>query len=230
MTSRLAGAMLCLQLPAIAMAQDAVQAPRPTAPYVVSACPFECCVYGTWRFLTSADVRSEPLPAAPVVAMIRAGQSVRATRGQVRMDTLGIVLVRRDFRDEHFRNDYRAGDTLLVLDYVGEGYSRVWVRGERRMLDLSFVLSEHGPPVGRDSAAMVELRAPARQWWAQVTLPVPVAKDSGARPAARTGWVHMTPEIDVRGADACGVDSPSHGNSTTEDTEVARRSLAAGSL
>lgn len=208
MRARRAGAMLCLALPAIAGAQDAVQTPRPTAPYVVSACPFECCVYGTWRFLTAAGVRPNPLLATPVVATIRAGQSVRATRGHVRMDTLGLVLVRRDFRDENFRNEYRAGDTLLVLDYVGEGYSRVWVRGERRTLDLSFVLSEHGPPAGRDSAAMVELRAPARQWWAQVTLPVPVAKDTGARPAVRSGWVHMTLDIDVRGADACGVDTP----------------------
>jgi hypothetical protein len=165
-------------------------------------------VYGTWRFLTAADIRAAARLDAPVVATVDAGQSVRATRGHVRMDTLGIVLVRRDFRDENFRNDYRAGDTLLVLDYVGEGYSRVWVRGERRTLDLSFVLSEHGPPAGRDSAAMVELRAPARQWWALVTLPIPVAKERDARPAVRSGWVHMTSDIDVRGADACGVDTP----------------------
>ena len=207
MTTRL-GVALCLLLPAAAAAQDAVRMPRPTAPYVVSACPFECCVYGTWRFLTGADVRSEPRIDAPVVATVRAGQGASATRGHVRMDTLGIVLVRRGFRDDNFRNEYRAGDTLLVLDYVGEGYSHVWVRGERRTLDLSFVLSEHGPPAGRDSAAMIEVRAPARQWWAQVTLPIPLAKDRDARPPARSGWVHMTSDIDVRGADACGVDTP----------------------
>ena len=199
-------AALCAALSSLGVAQDVVRAARPTTPYIVSACPFECCVYGTWRFLTAADVRSNARLAAPVVARIAAGQRVRATRGHVRMDTLGLVLVRRDFRDANIGRDYRAGDTLLVLDYVGEGYSRVWVRGERRLLDLGFVLSEHGPPVGSDTAAMLELRPPVRQWWAHVTLPIPVLKD-GPRAAARAGWVHMTSDVDVRGADACGVDS-----------------------
>jgi hypothetical protein len=199
--------LLCLTASGVTMAQDVVRAPRPAAPYVVSACPFECCVYGRWKFLTAANVRSGAQPSAPVIGRIETGQRVRATHGHVRVDSLGLVLVRRDFRDANMGNNYRAGDTLLVLDYIGEGFSHAWVGGQRRRLDLGFVLSEHGPPVGRDTSAMLELQPPARQWWAHIELPIAVAKDRSVRPAVRTGWVHMTSDVEVRGADACGVDS-----------------------
>jgi hypothetical protein len=131
---------------------------------------------------------------------------VRADSGHVRLDTLGLVLVRRDFRDADAGAAYQAGDTLLVLDYLGEGFSNVWVRGERRQLSLVDVLTTHGPPVAAaDTATMVELRPTAAVWWAHVTLPprTPRARAS-ADQRPRRGWVLMTPDVEVSGADACG--------------------------
>jgi len=59
------------------------------------------------------------------------------------------------------------------------------------------VLASHGPISGADTATLVELRPPAAAWWVHVTL-------SARAPKATRGWVLMTPELDVRGADACG--------------------------
>ena len=202
----LAGLVACVAVAMPARAQE-VRAPRPQAPYVTAACPFECCTYGWWQFVTGAAVQAAPRPSAAVVARIGAGERVRADSGHVRLDTLGLVLVRRDFRDPDAGADYRAADTLLVLDYIGEGFSHVWVRGERRQLSLVHVLGMHGPVVRADTAALLELRAPRAAWWVHVTLPARTASESdtaGRRGAARRGWVHMTTELDVRGADACG--------------------------
>jgi hypothetical protein len=188
---------------AIDATSQGVRAPRPVAPYIVAACPFECCVYGQWRFVTAADVRADPRRESPVVGRIEAGERVTARRGHVRIDTVGQVLVRRDFVDPDRNLSYRAGDTILVLDTMGEGYSHVWVRGERRELSMVHVLSQYGPAIGRDTAAMIELRPATSEWWANVVLPIQAAKDrSATRP--RIGWVQMTADLDVRGADACG--------------------------
>ena len=181
-------------------------APRPRVPYVVAACPFECCTYGAWRFVTGAAVRAAPRESSPVVARIAAGERVRADSGHVRLDTLGLVLVRRDVREPDTGEGYRAGDTLLVLDYLGEGFSHVWVRGERRQLSLLDAVPLHGAMASPDTAAMAELRSPAATWWVHVTLPArpPAGKAAGTRPRARRGWVRMTNDLEVRGADACG--------------------------
>jgi hypothetical protein len=196
-TVLLAALAACASMPVRAVAQATTRAPRPHAPYVTAACPFECCTYGRWRFVTPAPVRAAARRSAAVVARIGAGERVRADSGHVRLDTLGLVLVRRDFRDADAGAEYRAGDTLLVLDYLGEGFSHVWVRGERRQLSLVDVLASHGPISGADTATLVELRPPAAAWWVHVTL-------SARAPKATRGWVLMTPELDVRGADACG--------------------------
>jgi hypothetical protein len=175
---------------------------RPRAPFVTAACPFECCTYGPWRFESAVALRAAPRRAARVVGTLPAGTGVRADSGHVRIDTLGVVLVRRGFRDPDSGDAYEAGDTVLVLDYLGEGFSHVWVRGRRRQLSLASVLSRYGPPAAADDTATLrEVRPPVSEWWAHVTLPPRVAKP-GAWP--RRGWILMTAEVDVRGAYSCG--------------------------
>jgi hypothetical protein len=126
---------------------------------------------------------------------------VQADSGHVRLDKVGLVYVHRDFQDPDDGGQYQKGDTLLVLDNIGEGFSHIWVRGERRKLMLSSVLSSYGPPVGSDTAAMVEVLPASAQWWAHVTLPLRVTKDGNRQ--VRRGWVHMSSDVEVRGADAC---------------------------
>lgn len=196
--------------PGVSRGQDAEAraetVPRPRSPYVVAACPGECCHYGTWRFVTPAEVRGEPHRAATVVARIGAGHRVRADSGLVRIDTIGLAVVRRDFRDADAGHAYRGGDTLLVLDYLGEGFSNVWVHGERRQLSLLEMRLKGAPVTQPDTATLVELRPAAQEWWAHVTL---APRRAGRRPGsgaprAREGWVNMTGDVHVNGADSCG--------------------------
>jgi hypothetical protein len=181
---------------------QATPMPRPVAPYITSACPFECCTYGAWRFETPVVLRSAPRPDAPQVARLDAGARVRADSGRVQVDTFGIVVAMRGFEDRDGGGRYIAGDTLLVLDYLGEGFFHVWVRGEKRQQSLADVLQSFGPPVGRATLPLREVRPPVSNWWAHVTLPPLVRKDD--RAAERRGWVLMAADVNVRGADACG--------------------------
>ena len=140
------------------------------------------------------------------MARIAPGHRVRADSGHVRIDTIGLALVRRDFRDPDTNQSYHGGDTLLLLDYLGEGFSNVWVRGERRQLSL-FDMRERGAPVpSPDTATLVELRPATAEWWAHVTLtprPATPRTASGAK-RARQGWVNVTRDVGVSGAHACG--------------------------
>ena len=172
---------------------------RPVAPYVVSGCPFECCRYGAWRFALPVALRTRPRADAPITARVPARARVRGDSGHVRVTTIGRVAADRDFVDPDGGGRYIGGDTILVLDYLGEGFFHVWVRGERRQLLLADVLSGFGPPVPNEARALRELEAPVSEWWVHVT--APPAKRGGA---ARRGWVLVTDDLDIRGADSCG--------------------------
>lgn len=199
--------LIVVRLAALALAGPGAAAPavaqgtpmkRPSAPYVTSACPFECCTYGAWRFESAVTLRAAPRPGAAIVARLGAGARVRADSGRVQVDTIGLVVADGGFRDPDGGGEYAAGDTILVLDYLGEGFFHVWVRGERRQLPLVDVLSSFGPPAAAGPRPLRELRPPASTWWAHVT--TPARKGRGTR----RGWVLMTADTDVRGADACG--------------------------
>ena len=197
----LAGA--CLTSAGAARAQDA-RMPRPAAPYVTAACPFECCTYGEWRFETPATLRATPRPDAPALARLAPGTRVRADSGHVRIDPIGLVIADRDYRDPDGAASFPAGDSILVLDYLGEAFFHVWSRGERRQLalnDVSRAFGEPAPAADGTPPALREVRAPASVWWVHVT-PLPLVRKE--RSPARGGWVHMSAEVDVRGADACG--------------------------
>jgi len=178
--------------------------PRPTAPYVTAACPFECCTYGEWRFESATTLRAEPRADARTVAELAPGTRVLADSGHVRIDPIGLVVADREYRDRDGVDVFPAGDSILVLDYLGEGFFHVWSRGALRQLALDEVLSTFGNPVAsadRTPHALREVRPPSSAWWAHVT-PLPLVRKEAAPP--RRGWVLMTAEVDVRGADACG--------------------------
>lgn len=164
--------------------------PRPVAPYVVhGACPFECCRYGKWKVLGGAVLRAAQSAQAPVVGHVASGTEVRADSGNVVVDTIGVVAVSGAMSDIESGRTFAKGDTVLLLDYQGEGYRGAWLRGH--MISVA----EFWSATGANGAKLV--RAPHTAWWTHFSIP---QKGDTLR-----GWVNMTTDsVRVSGSDACG--------------------------
>lgn len=162
---------------------------RPTVPHVVhGACPFECCHYGDWTVHNDVALRATYAPNAPVVGKVASNTVVRADSGLVILDTIGLVAVNATVTDADGGWDFARGDTILVLDYQGEGYYEAWLRGHA--ISVTSFWNESG----RSGARM--LRPPHQMWWTHFT--------AAARGDTVRGWVHMNDTLRVSGADACG--------------------------
>lgn len=167
-----------------------VRAPRPKAPIVMpGACPFECCHYGDWKLRGAATVRSRPSDNAPKSFGLKRGQAVFADSGFVQIDTIGMVVLRTSHVDAMYHTPYGAGDTLLVLNYVGEGQYDAWWHGYSIQTE-SFWDSLGQTPGPRTVGSVV--RNMSMRWWAQI-------RDS----RGRRGWVDMY-KVKASGVDACG--------------------------
>lgn len=169
--------------------------PRPAAaPYAVrGGCPFECCGYGAWTLRSAGKIQDRPRPGARVIASLPAGTKLTGDSGHVVMDTLGIaVVVGTPTGLSEGDPPLAAGDTLILLDYGGEGVRRVWARG------VSGFLTEWWNYPNANWIRLV--RAPVTGgWWAHVTWTV--------RGKRRGGWLDMV-NADVRGVDFCGSGDP----------------------
>ncbi len=104
------------------------------------ACPFECCVYRDWYARRRVKLYSAPKSDSRQIATIAPGTRVQAVTGFVRTSA-GRFTVKRD------HGVYRAGDTIWVYTYHGEGYFTVWYRG--RLYKESLEFSPYGGGVGK---------------------------------------------------------------------------------
>ena len=185
---------LRVQLAATAKGRDFAPtdtiAARPVAPYVVhGACPFECCRYGKWKVLGGAVLRAAQSSQAPVVGHVASGTEVRADSGNVVVDTIGVVAVSGAMSDIESGRTFAKGDTILLLDYQGEGYRGAWLRGH------TISVSEFWSATGANGAKLV--RAPHTAWWTHLSVP--------QQGDTLRGWVNMTTDsVRVSGSDACG--------------------------
>ena len=167
---------------------------RPDAPLrIEGACPFECCTYGTWTTSEPTAVYAQPddTTAAPAFT-VPAGTALDASTGHVLLTRLGRTVARDSVTLYLGYEDTRTaapGDTLLLLDYVGEGAYQAWFDGQIYQVDGSAAFA--GP--GSAEPALGPITEPESQWWARVRAP-----------DGRAGWLWMDQTPSVRGADACG--------------------------
>ena len=145
-------------------------ADRPPSPYIDrGACPFECCTYRRWRALKPMVLHDRP-GGHRIVGRLQSGEWVRALTGETRSKPVALAAPFDVPKD-----GIRKGDRVFVLHYSGEGFWKVWVRGET--VDEPFQLAE--------------AQRPLTEWWAQVRT------SSGI-----VGWVRA--ENAFANQDACG--------------------------
>ncbi len=124
-------------------------------PYVDNgACPFECCTYRNWTVDKATDVRTAMRDGASIAFKLRKGEKVRGLTGAVITTQAGEVRVLK--RTQIGNRMANPGDTLYILTYEGEGYSKVWYRGR--------ISSEET----YDRAVFREIRQPKSVWWVKV--------------------------------------------------------------
>jgi hypothetical protein len=133
------------------------------------ACPFECCTYREWVARTDLTLLDIPT-GKRVVGQIRKGEKVLALTGEVHSVPLQVV-AHKDYPDA----GVKAGDTIYILHYIGEGYWKVWHDGN--LVDV-----EDFPGIGSK---------PKTTWW------VKLKTSSGA-----IGWT--VEHSNFENQDACG--------------------------
>lgn len=177
----------------LALSADDVRVDRPRAPLrVEGACPFECCTYGTWTTTAETAIFAAPgdTTAAPAFT-VPAGTELAVESGHVLLTRIEAVALRDDaplFLGYDETRMALAGDSVLVLDYVGEGTYRVWHRDTLYQADGAAVLPRSDEP----TATHADPGAAHRQWWARAEVP-----------GGRAGWLWMDRTAAVEGADAC---------------------------
>jgi hypothetical protein len=145
------------------------------------ACPFECCLYRTWTSTTDVPLRPEPRHGTPPgEGRLAAGEPFEADSGFVRVTGIMLVVPHDTVMG------YGPGDTLLVLDYVGEGFFNLWDGSGVREVSQFW---------GAESSLRVAetLGRWEREWWTHAT-----------GPEGQRGWFSPDSVPDIDGADACG--------------------------
>lgn len=100
-------------------------------PYRVEpACPGEGCAYGSWLACDSVLLYEDPQDSGPGGSYLLPGRAFDVTTGAVIVDAPTVVAVTAPRRQVlAFSEDaitFQPGDTLYVLDYLGEGFFNAW--------------------------------------------------------------------------------------------------------
>lgn len=143
----------------------------PTLPFeAVGACPFEGCVYREWTAQASVVVRTERRAGAPASYQVQPGEKVTALTGVVVILRAGRVQFRaaRRLQASPEPIHIEPGQTLYLLNYLGEGFTNAWFNG-RLYTDVDtaeFYNFACDVQPNRCAGTIIE---PARtEWWVQV--------------------------------------------------------------
>ena len=115
------------------LANESLDSPGIAFPYRVEpACPGEGCSYGVWLACDSVPLFAAAGDSAPTGRYLLPDEAFEVTSGAVVVETPGIVAVKRPTLQAPYLTDavtFLPGDTLYVLDYLGEGFFNAWYRG-----------------------------------------------------------------------------------------------------
>jgi len=176
----------------LSWAQQAAPRAGPPVPFEdPGACPFELCTYGEWTAREPVVVRRERRRESPVIFRVPRAATVTAVTGVVITLRAGRVQFRVPHEMGSLSGRVRVvpGQTLYLLTYQGEGFTKAWLEG--RLYDeldgSEFFNAACEDDPGRCAGRIVE--QPRREWWAQVR-----------NTAGRTGWTDEPQKFSQRRA------------------------------
>lgn len=170
----------------------------PPEPYVrEGACPLECCTYGEWTAERRLRAYADRGDTSSVAFVVPPGRRFTALGGGVVITRPGVVEIREPLHRSWLQKAagksprFRPGDTVYVLDYLGEGAYRVWHRGEVVQAEDHWWSESEIREEDPDEVRAVQHVEPRSEWWVEI-----------ADGRGRRGWLLME-EAAVTGADAC---------------------------
>jgi hypothetical protein len=159
----------------------------------VGACPFEGCVYREWTAKRAIVIRTDRRPDAPVGFRLKAGEKVTAVTGVVVTVKPGRVQFREPstLRASNGNIHIRPGQTLYLLTYQGEGFTKAWFNGRlyRDVDTVEFLNGVCDRDPNRCAGTLIEKSQ--TEWWIQIRT------QSG-----KVGWTNEPRQFD--GKDAFG--------------------------
>ncbi len=146
--------------------------PGPPLPYKdAGACPFEGCSYRNWVALREIAAHTQPDSTTPVAFLIEPKEHVDAITGTVWTVVPGKVNVAttRPFKVAYDTTlVWSPSDTLYLLTYQGEGFSKIWFKGKLYTdVDITSFYTDECIKDAR-SCGLALLQLPVTAWWARV--------------------------------------------------------------
>ncbi len=169
------------------------------------ACPFECCTYREWRAPVPLPRLSAPIDGAPIDT-IPVGEMFDAVTGIVFITGIQVIVVLDSLDGSGeprpsvaasavpWTAVFLPGDTLVALDYLGEGFFRAWDGAETREVQQFWwpVEAEEAAPGWASHGRAIGTYG--SEWWIR-----------SRRTDDVEGWF-QAPDQYMPGSDACGVD------------------------
>jgi hypothetical protein len=155
------------------------------------ACPFEGCVYREWTAKAAVRVRAERRIDAPVTFDLRPGDKVTAVTGIVVTLKAGRVQFREARTLSSSSGEFRIepGQTLYMLTYQGEGFTKAWFNGKlyRDVDTVEFYNGVCDIQPSRCAGKIIERSQ--TEWWVQLR-----------NRLGSVGWTHEPEKFDGKNA------------------------------
>ena len=114
---------------------------KPPADYIAkNACPFECCMFGTWDVRADTVLYDKP-NGETLLGRVAKGDKVEGLTGEVHIRPIPIAVR----QPPAYSKVPTAGSIVFLLDSLGEGIGRVWHEGKVLELGVSGNIHDHCP-------------------------------------------------------------------------------------
>lgn len=132
-------------------------------PYVKKgACPFEGCTYGNWDVLKDTYVYEKADQNSRKIGSLQHGEKVRALTGDVY-----VIPGRANIIDRlpNSANNLDPKKEIFILDYVGEGYSRIFQDGVYAVVKIARTKNRCKEKPNWRYCWVEVIKEPVTYWW-----------------------------------------------------------------
>jgi len=145
-----------------------VHAEELSNPYVVKdACPFEGCSFGVWAVNKQTDVYEAPNKNSKVVFTLSAG-----TNANIETGVLYVVPGKARVTGKPYKSasTVNKDKDILILDYIGEGYSRIYQDGEFYETKIARTKDQCSKNSNWRYCWVKIIEEPIVEWWVKANL------------------------------------------------------------
>ena len=149
-------------------------------PFVVKdACPFEGCTFGKWKVLKDVSVYKDPNLDSEIVHKLTAGTMANVETGIINVVPGRATVIGKPYKTA---SGIDPNKEILILDYIGEGYSRIYQGGTFYETKVARKKDQCSKEPNWRYCWVEVLEEPVVKWWVKVK-------------SEKVGWVLMEDEV-----------------------------------